>query len=119
MYLNIVKLVLVSVVLFSCKPKQEDTTPPANILTEEQLTIVLVDSYLAEGASGINVKNVTGEKFDSVYAFNPAKDNNIDKAIFDSSIAFYTKHPEILKRIYEKVLEQLSKKQAAGFIDSN
>lgn len=110
---------LVAAVLFSCKPKEEDTRPPANILTEEQLTIVLVDAYLAEGASGINVKNVTGEKFDSVYSFNPAKDNNIDKAIFDSSIAFYSKHPETLNRIYENVLERLSKKQAAGFIDSN
>lgn len=119
MYLNIVKFILVSALLFSCKPEQEDTTPPENILTEDQLTIVLIDSYLAEGASGINVKNVTGEKFDSAYSFNPARDNNIDKAKFDSSIAFYSKHPEVLKRIYEKVLEVLSKKQAAGFIDSN
>jgi hypothetical protein len=116
---HILAFVLISVLLFSCKPKQEDTTPPANVLTEEQLVTVLVDSYLAEGASGINVKNVTGEKFDSAYSFNPARDNHIDKATFDSSIAFYSKHPEVLKHIYERVLEQLSRKQAAGFIDSN
>ncbi len=119
MYTKPLASFLILVVLFSCKPKEEDTTPPENILSEEQLTTVLVDSYLAEGASGINVKNVTGEKFDSAYSFNPAKDNNIDKATFDSSISFYSKHPAVLKRIYEHVLEQLSKKQAAGFIDSN
>jgi hypothetical protein len=119
MYTNLLTIFLASALLLSCKPKKEEVKPPANVLTEEQFITVLVDSYLAEGASGINVKNVTGEKFDSAYAFNPAKDNNIDKATFDSSIAFYSKHPEVLKRIYEKVLEQLSRKQAAGFIDSN
>lgn len=117
MFINLVKLALVSVLLSACKPHKEDSIPPANILTEEQFANVLVDSYLGEGASGINVKNVTGEKFDSAYLFNPLKDNHVDKAKFDSSLIFYTKHPELLKRIYEKVLEQLSRKQASGFID--
>ncbi len=116
---NLFKLSLISLLFFSCRPKEENAEPPANILTEEQFTNVLVDSYLSEGASGINVKNVTGEKFDSAYVFNPLKDNNVDKPKFDSSLLFYTKHPEIMKRVYEKVLEQLSRKQAAGFIDAN
>jgi hypothetical protein len=115
MYTNLIKLFIVSALLFSCKPKnEEDEVVPKTVLTEEQLVKVLTDSYLAEGASGINVKSVAGEKFDSTYLFNPLKDNHIEKAKFDSSMAYYTRHPKKLKIIYEKVLDKLSLAQANG-----
>ena len=118
MYANLIKLFIVSVLLFSCRPKhEEDEAIPKNVLTEEQLVKVLTDSYLAEGASGINVKSVTGEKFDSTYLFNPLKDNHIEKATFDSSMAYYTRHPKKLKIIYDKVLDKLSVAQANGKLE--
>lgn len=118
MHTNLIKLFIVSVLLFSCKPlKEEDEIVPDIVLSEEQLVNVLTDFYLAEGASGINVKNVTGEKFDSTYVFNPLKDNSIDKAKFDSSMVYYTKHPKKLKLIYDKILDKLSAAQAKGKLD--
>ena len=78
---------------------------------------VLTDAYLAEGASSINIKNATGEKYDSVYQFNPIKDNQIKKSTFDSSITYYSKHPKKLKIIYDKVLDKLSVIQAKGKLD--
>lgn len=118
MYTNLIKLFIVSVLLFSCKPKhEEDDVVPANLLTEEQLVNVLTDAYLAEGASGINVKSVQGEKFDSTYLFNPLKDNHIEKAKFDSTMVYYTKHPKKLKIIYDKVLAKLSVAQANGKLE--
>ena len=99
--------------LISCRPSQEeDQTVPDNIMAEEEFTRVLTDSYLAEGASGINIKNVSGEKFDSTYLFNPMKDNNVSKARFDSAMVYYTSHPKKLKLIYDKVLENISQFQA-------
>jgi hypothetical protein len=94
-----------------------DETIPSSILNEEQMIIILTDAYLAEGASGINVKAVPGEKFDSTYLFNPLKDNNIDKIQFDLSMAYYTKHPKKLKSIYDKVLDKLSVIQAKGKLE--
>ncbi|MBI3518581.1 MAG: DUF4296 domain-containing protein [Bacteroidetes bacterium] len=94
--------------------KEEDQPIPDTVISEDQLIKVLTDIYLGEGASGINVKNVPGEKFDSVYIFNPLKDNNIEKAAFDSSMAYYTRHPKKLKIIYDKVLDRLSVIQATG-----
>jgi hypothetical protein len=118
MYINLIKLFIVSLLLFSCKPKhEEDEAVPETLLTEEQLVNVLTDAYSAEGASGINVKNATGEKFDSTYRFNPLKDNHIEKAKFDSTMAYYTKHPKKLKIIYTKVLEKLSVAQANGKLE--
>lgn len=106
---TVFNLFIISLIVFSCKPKQEDDdTIPSSMLTEEQFTQILTDAYLAEGASGINVKNATGEKFDSAYLFNPITDNNIRKSQFDSSMIYYTQHPKKLKLIYEKVLEKLS-----------
>jgi len=118
MHTNLIKLFIVSFLLFSCTPpKEENEVVPDSILSEEQLVILLTDAYLAEGASGINVKSVTGEKFDSTYIFNPLKDNHIDRAKFDSSMVYYTKHPKKLKLIHDKVLDKLSAAQAKGKLE--
>lgn len=118
MYINLIKIFIVSILLFSCKPKhEEDEAVPETVLTEEQLVNVLTDAYLAEGASGINVKNATGEKFDSTYLFNPLKDNQIEKTKFDSTMAYYTRHPKKLKIVYNKVLDKLSVAQANGKLE--
>jgi hypothetical protein len=99
--------------LFSCKPvNEENETIPDTILSEEVMTDVLMDAYLAEGASSINIKNVSAEKFDSTYSFNPLTSRNIQSSQFDSSLVYYTKHPQKLKLIYEKVLEKLSQYQS-------
>lgn len=119
MHTNLIKLFIVSVLFFaSCKPVPEEEEPvPESLLSEDLLVKVLSDAYLAEGASGINVKNVTGEKFDSVYVFNPINDNRIDRAQFDSTMAYYTRHPKKLKIIYDKILDRLSVIQANGKIE--
>ncbi len=119
MHTNLIKLFIVSVLFFSsCKPtSEENEVVPETVLSEDQLVKVLTDAYLAEGASGINVKNVPGEKFDSAYVFNPISDNRIDKAVFDSSMAYYTRHPKKLKLIYDKILDRLSVIQAKGKIE--
>ena len=109
------KILFFAFILFSCKPVQENDLPiPEGLVEEDLLVNTLAQSYLGEGASGINIKNVSGEKFDSVYLFNPVKENGIDKIKFDSTMAYYTRHPKKLKLIYEKVLDKLSIYQASG-----
>lgn len=97
------------ITLFSCRPPREEEEPiPINVLDQDKLAMVLADAYLAESASGLNIKNVSGERFDSTYLFNPLKDNNISKQKFDSTMTYYTQHPLKLKAVYDKVLERLS-----------
>ncbi|MCC6180280.1 MAG: DUF4296 domain-containing protein [Bacteroidia bacterium] len=111
-------ILIFSTILLSCTPdKEEDIVIPSYLLSEEQLVSVLTDAYLSEGASGINVKNVIGEKYDSAYVFNPLQEHHISKSTFDSTMNFYTKHPQKLKLIYEKVLEKLSVIQANGKLE--
>ncbi len=118
LHTNLIKVALLFSFFASCSTNNENNeAPPSNVLTEEQMIQVLTDAYLAEGASSINIKNATGEKYDSVYQFNPIKDNQIKKSTFDSSITYYSKHPKKLKIIYDKVLDKLSVIQAKGKLD--
>jgi hypothetical protein len=115
MYFKEILIALCLVLCVSCRPaKEEDDVPPAYVLEEPVFIKVLTDCYLGEGAAGINVKNVTGEKFDSAYIFNPFKDNNISKQQFDTTIAWYSSHPKRLKEVYNKLLENLSRILAIG-----
>lgn len=112
---SIIKYFTISILfLVSCSVKDTDVVIPETILSKEETIKIITDCYLAEGASGINVKAVTGQNIDSVYLFNPLKDNNCTKAKFDSSILFYSKHPVMLKQIYDDVLEELNKIAAKG-----
>lgn len=112
-------IIFSSLLFFSCETKETEIDIPPNVLSEDKLVKVLADCYLGEGASGINVKNVTGEKFDSAYLFNPLNDNQISRELFDSSISFYSKHPKVLKAIYDKVLDRMSQMQASGMVYVN
>jgi hypothetical protein len=112
---SIIKYFTISILfLVSCSVKDTDVVIPETILSKEETIKIITDCYLAEGASGINVKAVTGQNIDSVYLFNPLKDNNCTKTKFDSSILFYSKHPVMLKQIYDDVLEELNKIAAKG-----
>ena len=103
-------LFCVTIFLMSCAAKHDDEVViPESILSQEQMITILTDAYLGEGASSINVKNVTGQEIDSVYLFNPLKENNCSKSTFDSSISFYTKNPILFKHIYDEVLKKLNK----------
>ncbi len=101
------------IILLACKGGEEDTlSVPDNVLSEEKYIKLLVDFSLAESAGNLNVKNLSGLKFDSAYAFNPLKENNVSQAQYDTTVAFYSKHPKQYKKIFEEVLTALSKMQA-------
>jgi hypothetical protein len=97
--------------MLSCSSDDLETVVPSTILSEEKFTKIIVDFALAESTGNINVKNVASDKMDSVYAFNPLIENNVTKGQYDSAIAFYSKHPNLYKKIYENVLAELSKMQ--------
>ncbi len=80
---------------------------PPNILNEEQFAKVLMDFSLAESASNTNIKNVPFQKTDTVYAFDPLKENGVRKGQYDSTIFFYSQNSASYKKIYENVLEKI------------
>jgi hypothetical protein len=102
-------------VFWGCGESEEEKKVeiPSYVLNEEQFTKLLTDYALAESAANLNVKNVALNKTDSVYAFNPLVENNVSKEQYDSTLSFYVHHPLLYKKVYENVLESLTKFQAA------
>jgi hypothetical protein len=104
--------IFILVLLFSCSTSSNNHVQiPETILSEKKFAKVLADFALAEGAANMNIKNVAFQKFDTVYAFNPLKENNIRKTQYDSTILFYSQHVELYKKVYENVLALLSELQ--------
>jgi hypothetical protein len=99
------------VALISCTqaPRNVDTK---YILDRDKFTEVLKDKSLAEAALNVNAKNVSGEKYDSVYNFNVFAENEITKAQFDSTMKFYSAHPAELKELMDTVLQKLNIEKA-------
>lgn len=95
-------------VFISCSGEKEERPIPSYVMEEEAFTQLLTDMALAESAANLNVKNLSGSKFDSAYAFDPVKERKIERKIYDSSMAFYSRDPEKLKEIYEEILVRLS-----------
>lgn len=102
---------VISLLCISCS-RENATIIPENVLSKEKFEEILFDMSLAEAAININVKNVKPEKMDSVYAFDPLKENNVSRAEYDTSLHFYSAHPELYKEVYDKVLERLSEFEA-------
>ena len=95
--------------LFSCsKPSVEI---PVGVLKKDQMITVLADVHIALAASVMNqVSDSTRYSMSNMmnYVFII---HQITQAQYDSSLSFYSNHPEIMEEIYDSVITELSKKQ--------
>jgi hypothetical protein len=105
----VIILSLVSLISCTQAPRGAD---PTNILDRDKFTEVLKDKSLAEAALNVNAKNVSGNKYDSVYNFNVYTENGITKAQFDSTMKFYSSRPAELKDLMDTVLQKLNIEKA-------
>jgi hypothetical protein len=102
-------LLIFSLAIASCK--KPEVKVPANVLKKEQMVPILADVHIAQAAAVMNqVSDSTRYPLPDMlkYIF---KIHHTTKAQYDSSISFYTQHPEIMKEIYDSVITELSKKQ--------
>ncbi len=74
------------------------------VLTQDKYVKVLTDCYLAESAIILNLK----PNKDSTYYFQVLKEHQISTAQFDSTVAYYARHPKLLKTVYKNVLNNLN-----------
>lgn len=105
-------LVLLIVTISACKPKEKSLPQPHLLLTEQQLTQILVDVHLAEGV--LNYKRNLGLSFDenkNVLYNEVFAQHGITSKILESNLLYYNDQPEIMEKIYEEVINHLSKEQ--------
>ncbi len=97
-------------VLFSCRAPKEKT--PDNLLPPDSMVSILVDVHLAEAAANVTrLSDVQSFKAPQLY---PAifKSHQTDSTTFHNSFNYYLKHPEKLEAIYNKVLNELSRRES-------
>ena len=91
--------------LFSCRPK--------GILHSGEMRRVLIDLHKTEGAiQAAGVRFDAHEERDLYYA-QVLEKHGITQAQFDSSLVWYTAHPQFFNKIYPKVLRELEAEENA------
>ena len=98
-------------VFFYCSCSQPKAEIPEGVLTQKEMIPILVDIHIAQAATGLYNAGDTALFTMNDYIPYILKIHHIEKALYDSSTAFYTLHPEIMQEMYDEVISELSKKQ--------
>lgn len=102
-------LLLVIFTVLSCS--KPETKIPQGVLSKMELVPILVDIHIAQAATGLYNAGDSSHHTMNDYIPYILKIHKVERAVYDSTIAFYTLHPEILQEMYDEVISELSKKQ--------
>jgi hypothetical protein len=101
---------LISAWIFtSCK--KPEVKIPEGVLKKEQMVPILADVHVAQASAVMNSASDTTRYSLPKMMKYILEIHHTSPAQYDSSIAFYAKHPEIMSQIYDSVITELSKKQ--------
>ena len=99
-------------VLAACKSHPGEVAIPRSILEKDTMLSVLKDLSLLEAGIDLGLVPGAGTPSQPDKYYTIFKKHSISKGEYDSSLVFYSSHPELLSKIYEKLITDLSKSQA-------
>ncbi len=107
------KFIILASLAFFASCNQEAEEIPTNILSVEQMTAIMVDIQLIEGGVVIMKFNKDKNREEIIkYYGSLYKAHEIDKPLFDKSLEYFCKRPELFVEIYDGVINKLSEIQA-------
>lgn len=93
------------ILAFACS----SSNVPRGILTEKQLTPILVEIHLAEGLFAQRyTEKITRESYQDDLYLSVLKKFKVDQKVLEASMQYYGKYPEKYKPIYDEVLNRLN-----------
>ena len=103
------KYLISCVLLLFISCKEQKTSIPSNVLPEDKMVEVLTDVRLAEANARVarQMQQYEEHLLDSAY-FVIYKLHDINTQQLKESLEYYGERPELLKKINEKVLENLN-----------
>src|SRR5262245_11637473 len=107
---KILILSFIALAVGSCKRREEKV--PGNLISPDSMVSILVNIHLAEAAANITrINDVQSFKARELY---PAifKTHRTDSITFHSSFDYYLQRPKKLETIYDKVLNELSRRES-------
>jgi hypothetical protein len=108
---------LLAIVLAACVGKGKNT-PPKNLIPEDKFVDLMVEVHLIEASINqrfVKLVDSTDQSL-SYYRFLFEKEG-VAKADFDSTFAYYTRHPKMMNNVYEQV--QIRLKAMAEDLQNN
>lgn len=107
----IIAFLLILALTISCSSRKDVIIPP-EIIPQDSMTALLVDMYLSESMlSNINSRYDSLKKFRREQLDGILKENQVSRARFDSSYHFYETHLELLQKIQDDVVIELTKRK--------
>jgi hypothetical protein len=105
--------ILILFMLFSCGGKKEEVIPD-DILPHKKMVMLLCDVHMAEAAYQIHNLGTTDSTKNIAYGYYRKifEKNKISEADFKKSFLYYSQHPDVLNKIYQDVITEMSKRQA-------
>lgn len=98
-------IILIAVLVLACSKNKI----PKGILTEKQITPVLVELHLAEAInSHRNTLEASRQNYPEDLYLTILKKYKLDQKVFEASVLYYGKHPDMYKPIYDEVLNRLN-----------
>ena len=105
-------LILMFLMLNSCGESRSKSK--AGILSEKKMVALLLDTHISDAL--LYAENSrSDEKHDKALFYYPSvlEKHGITKARMDSSVFWYMRNPDAYARIYQEVIKELEKRQAA------
>ena len=97
-------VIVVSILMLSgCRPK--------GILSSRQMRNVIIDLHKTEALMDESGLSRYNSEVRSVYYAQVLEKHGITQSQFDSSLVWYTAHPQLFDKIYPKVLKSLEEEQ--------
>ncbi len=101
-------------ILVSCyRTAPEPGFDLSRVIPADTMVSLLVDVHLAEGALNVGISQRPPiEQLSSRYFETVLVKHGIDRETFEESIRYYAFHAEQFNEIYEKVINELGKKES-------
>ena len=98
-------ILFLSLLLIGCRPK--------GILSSRQMREVLVDLHKTDGMLQVGKWGQADTETKDLFYAQVLEKHGTTQAEFDSSLVWYTAHPQFFNKIYPKVLKELEKQEEA------
>jgi hypothetical protein len=106
---TILFFILLVSIFISCK--KAEVKIPEGILKKGEMVSILADVHIAQAAAVMNSASDSTRYSVAEMRKYILDTHHTNQMQYDSSIAFYTRHPEMMSQIYDSVITELSKKQ--------
>lgn len=101
----VILLLIVAAVVVSCRPR--------GILSSDEMREVLVDLHKTDAMLQMSGLGPMDQEQKQIYYAQVLERHGITQAEFDSSLVWYTAHPQLFDKIYPKVLADLAAEEQA------